>query len=158
MATVKQTKTIVTCIHMSKVTIHNQQSVLTFFDGEPCELVLSSLAQPVDLETKDYWNLHDERDGRRYVVEFPKGMFKGNQQLVTKKLLGEYVEWSGLVFGEWVNKFKGKVIEIVPENLTHHVTAPLPDQDRLYYWTRPNSDKITFRYGVKKHKRYTKNL
>lgn len=158
MATVKQTKTIVTCIHMNKATIHNQQSVLTFFEGEPCELVLSSLAHPVDLETKDYWNLHDERDGRRYVVEFPKGMFKGNQQLVTKKLLGEYVEWSGLVFGEWTNKFKGKVIEIVPENLTHHATAPLPDQDRLYYWTRPGSDRITFRYGVKKHKRYIKNV
>ncbi|MNB61076.1 hypothetical protein D3C87_1090820 [compost metagenome] len=154
MATVKQVQTITTSIHMRKVTIRNQQSVLTFFEGEPSEIVMSSLAYPVDLDTKDYWNIHDERDGRRYVVEFPKGTFKGNQQLVTKKLLEEYVQWSSLCFGEWENRFKGKVIALIPENLTPHATAPLPDQDRLYYWTWPDSDRLHFRYGVKKHKRY----
>jgi hypothetical protein len=158
MATVKQTKTIVTCINMNKVGIRNHQSVLTFFEGGSSDLVLSSLAHPIDLEAKDYWNLHDERDGRRYVIEFPKGTFKGNQQLVTKKLLEEYVEWTGLVFGEWQTKFKGIVIELTPERLTKHDVAPLADEDRLYYWTRPDSDRITFRYAVKQHKRYTKNL
>lgn len=159
MAAVKLIQTITTVVSMNKVTIGNHQSVKTFFESRDDTLVLSSWSLDVDLEKNDYWNLHDERDNRRYIVEFPKGSFKGNQQLVTKALLKEYVEWKSLVFGEWYHKFHGKVVEVLNSTLTHHTDVePLPDEDRLYYWTRPGSDRVTVRRAVKKHKRYTKTI
>lgn len=155
MATVKLTQTITTTVHMSKVTIGPQSSVKTFFESKDDELVLSSWSLDVDLEKNDYWNLYDERDNRRYLVEFPKGTFKGNPQLVTSALLKEYVEWKSLVFGEWYNKFHGKVVQILNNTLTHHTDAePIPDRDRIYYWTRPGNDRVFNRRAVKKHKRY----
>lgn len=156
MAIVKLTQsTTTTHIAMRKISIGRHQSVKSFFDRDDFTSALMSYEDGVDLEKNDYWNLYDERDSRRYIVEFPKGTFKGNVQTTTKKLLGEYVEWSRLIFGEWTNKFKGRVIEVVSEGFTQYAGVnPLANKDRLYYCSGSETGRIYRVVAIKKHKRY----
>lgn len=158
MASIKLTQTTTHVIEMKKVPIGTQTSILSWHESsleEGNELVIGSFWRDVDLKARDYYHMTDERTKKHYIVSFPKGAIKGPAHAVSKFLLGEFVQWGELCFGEWTNKFGGQIDNVTQGGLVWHRAdaPPKANVDRLYFSIYPERDRLIIRHAVVAHKK-----
>ncbi|MNB58611.1 hypothetical protein D3C87_545430 [compost metagenome] len=152
MASIKLTQTTTHVVEVKKVRIGTQSSIVSWYESsqeEDNELIIGSFWRGVDLKTRDYFHMTDERSKKHFIVSFPKGAIKGSAHAVSKYLLNEFIQWGDLVFGEWAGKFKGEIDVITKGGLVwHRDSPPLANVDRLYFCVYPESDRLIIRHAV----------